>query len=166
MKFFRNKREELEDIEDVSIDLENGESMTIGSMAKVVLNQMEEKEMMENEKESKVYDDYKVKIGNECMTVKELKNRYTKMMNEAKDKKDSEEEAEKEKKKKENEEMMEKEKMEKEKKEDEMKKEEAVKNKSTFDNLQRDIQNGSSEKESEEEYKILEDRISLGKTLF
>jgi len=89
-KLFKNKKEEVETVDnDTMVELSNGKSVSL----KEIINAVEKAETKNSEAEKeKVNMNAKVQVGNSSMTISELVNKYSDLME-----KENESEAEKEK---------------------------------------------------------------------
>jgi len=151
MKFFRVKKELIENADDITMQLENGKEMTLSEMKNAVEADMKEKEKSNGGSYS---DDDEVEVGNEKMTIGELKNKYAGMV----EKKNADEEC---KKKEEEEKKAEKEKEEAEEK----KKDEEKKNGKHFDEMKKNIENGKEQKVVST-YETMDVKVNRGKERF
>ncbi len=158
MKLWKKKKEdEIKNAEDIVVELEDGKTMVLSEMVNAVKkNEEEEKEKEEKENECEKYnEDDKVEVGDEMMTVKELKNKYMNMVKKQA-KKNAEEEEEKEKENKKNAEE------EKEKKEEE----EAKENSKHYKEMKNSISKAKDNVENSPTYDSREDRLKRGRENF
>lgn len=154
MKFFTSKKEEIKNADDISIQLENGKDILLSEMVNAVKKNEEEKKK-EEEKKEKYNEDDKIEVGEESMTIKELKNKYMNLCKEVEEKKNEDEKKEEEEKKK---------KEEAENEEKEKKKEEEKKNSKHFTGMKERIQKGMDEVQNS--YETMDEKLQRGRDLF
>jgi hypothetical protein len=152
MKFFTKKKEEVNNIDEISVELSNGKEMTVTEM----VNAMEESKKEEEKKnsDSKVDENTKVNVCGSDMTLKELKNKYEDMMNK---KKNEDEKAEKEKADKEAEEKKNADDAAAKKKEEEEKK-----NSKNFDEMKNAIADGDGSALETKTYETRDEKLKRG----
>jgi len=163
-QLFKTKKEAVEIDDNISVQLENGKDVSLKEMV-CVWNEMEKKKEEENKKNEKTYvkDEEVVKIGENEVSIKELKKAYNEKM------KEEEKEEEENKKKNEiDEEEKKKEEEEENKKkneadeEEKKKEEEENKNSIEFTKLENAIQKGSANNFTTD-YLTIKEKIENGK---